>query len=149
MATTDLTVGGTGKLNAASEGHVHVVKATFNAVDNPLAAQNDVAQLINVPAESMVLSVKYKITQVEGAARLFSIGDGADINGYITTITANVLGNAANVLALAEGAPNTLVGYGNGKYYPTADTIDLNADTAGGLTGCIIEVIAVIADMSL
>lgn len=139
MATYDLTVGS--GVPALAEWREFIAEATFDASVQNLA-QNDVAQLIAVPAKTIITGVFWEIETVEGASRNFAIGDGDDTDGYITTTTANSLATGASGLSLTEGTPNTVTGYSNGKYYSAADTIDVLAVTSGGLTACKLRVIA-------
>lgn len=139
MATYDLTVGS--GIPALAEWREFIAEATFDASVQNLA-QNDVAQLIAVPAKTLITGVFWEIETVEGASRNFAIGDGSDTDGYITTTTANSLATGASGLSLTEGTPNTITGYSNGKYYSAADTIDVLAVTSGGLTACKLRVIA-------
>lgn len=139
MATYDLTVGS--GIPALAEWREFIAEATFNASVQNLA-QNDVAQLIAVPAKTIITGVFWEIETVEGASRNFAIGDGSDTDGYITTTTANSLATGTSGLSLTEGTPNTITGYSNGKYYSAADTIDVLAVTSGGLTACKLRVIA-------
>lgn len=139
MATYDLTVGS--GVPALAEWREFIAEATFDASVQNLA-QNDVAQLIAVPAKTLITGVFWEIETVEGASRNFAIGDGSDTDGYITTTTANSLATGASGLSLTEGTPNTVTGYSDGKYYSAADTIDVLAVTSGGLTACKLRVIA-------
>lgn len=139
MATYDLTVGS--GVPALAEWREFIAEATFDASVQNLA-QNDVAQLIAVPAKTIITGVFWEIETVEGASRNFAIGDGSDTDGYITTTTANSLATGTSGLSLTEGTPNTITGYSNGKYYSAADTIDVLAVTSGGLTACKLRVIA-------
>jgi len=141
MATIDRTADSKGTL-----GDPKVVTKTLDCnVDN--LAQNDIAQLIDVPANTYVLMVRWEVETVEGGARNFAIGDGSDTDGFVPTTSANSLASGAMALALAEAAPNTVGGYTNGKYYAAADTIDLLAVTADGLTGAKITVSALMVTM--
>lgn len=139
MATYDLTVGSAVPPAQIGAGRSFVMDATFTATSQALA-QNDVAQLIDIPANTLVERVYWEVTTVEGAARNFKIGDGADDDGFITTTSANSLTSGVSALNLTEGAPNTITGYSAGKYYSAADTLDLTAVTAGGLTTCVVKV---------
>lgn len=122
-------------------GNPMVVTQVFDGSVSTLA-QNDVATLINIPANTYVMKVFWEVETAEGAARNFALGDGADTDGYVTTTTANTLAAGSSDLALTEGAPNTVTGYSNGKFYSAADTLDLLAVTSGGLTTCKIRVSA-------
>lgn len=102
-------------------------------------AQNDVAEVVKIPAGTLILGVHWEVVTVEGAARYFAVGDGASTNGFITTTSANSLASGASALALTEGTPNTVIGFSAGKYYSAADTLDVLAVTSGGLTTCKIK----------
>lgn len=112
----------------------------FSKITSALVAQNEVVEAIPIEANTMVLGVRAEVLVVEGAARNFAIGDGATTNGYITTQSANTLAEFRTALLLTEAAPNTVTGFTNGKYYAAADTIDVLAVTAGGLTTAKIRV---------
>lgn len=120
----------------------------FTNTSNTLA-QNDIAELIAVPGNCYVQMVRWEVKTVEGAARNFSLGDGASATGYLASTSANAIAEGCSApVSLTEGAPNTVTGFSNGKYYPNADTIDLTAVTAGGLTTAKINVKAYIIDFN-
>ena len=122
-------------------GSVKRIKQTLDTSVNNLAL-NDVANLIPIPANSFVALVRYEVTTVEGGVATFEVGDGADTNGFADAIDANALGEGASgPVSLTEGAPNTVTGYSGGKYYATADTIDLKALAAMDAAVVDVEVI--------
>lgn len=139
MAIFDLTVSTGGQGPQAFSDRAGFVERLFDATAQNLA-QNDVAQLIHIPAKTLVLRVFWAVETVEGGARNFSLGDGGDTDGFVVSTTANTLASGVSGLVLTEGAPNTITGYSNGKYYSAADTLDLLAVTSGGLTGAKIRV---------
>jgi hypothetical protein len=49
-------------------------------------------------------------------------------------------------LVLAEAAPNTVLGYSNGKYYAAADTIDIK--TINAADAAVMRLWALVADCS-
>lgn len=104
------------------------------------AAQNDVIEALAIPAGTLIQGVMWEVETVEGAARNFAIGDGSNTAGFIASTSANSLASGCTALALTEGTPNTVTGYYGGKYYDTADTIDILAVTSGGLTTAKIRV---------
>lgn len=123
-------------------GNPYVITQVFDAASQNLA-QNDIAQLIDIPGKSWVDLVWWEVLTVEGAARNFALGDGDDDDGYETTTTGNSLASGVSgPVALTEGTPNTVTAYTGGKYYATADTLDLKAVTSGGLTALKIKVSA-------
>lgn len=88
-------------------------------------ANGDILEVISLPAKTYVLGVGLDVTTAEGGTCTVDIGDGSDGDGYLDGVDANTVASYATGLALAEGTPNTIVGYSNGKYYSAADTIDL------------------------
>ena len=147
MATKTLTKPGAGLAPFNRPYNSYQLENTidFSVAANVLA-QNDIAELIAVPANCSVIGIRWEILVVEGAARNFAIGDGAGTSSYIATTSANSLAEGAMALALTEGTPNTITGYSDGKYYAAADTIDILAVTSGGLTTCKLRVVADIRD---
>ncbi|MBF0256027.1 MAG: hypothetical protein HQL47_06120 [Gammaproteobacteria bacterium] len=136
MATIDASANG-----SATLGNPRVLTQVFDASENNLA-QTETAGVLNIPAKCRVLYVFWEVLTVEGAARNFSIGDGTDPDGWLTTTTGNTLANG-----VANGAYAVLTGASTGgKYYAAADQIDVIADTAGGLTGLKLKVSALIVD---
>lgn len=148
MATFNLAIGGSTAYPAADSRKTFVITKTFDATVQPLA-QNDIAQLINIPANTWVSLVRWEVKTVEGAARNFSIGDGVNASGFIASTSGNTLAEGVSgPVSLTEGAPNTVTGFSGGKYYPVADTLDLTAVTAGGLTACKIDVTIVMTNLN-
>ena len=115
-----------------------VIEGVFDATKRVLA-QNDTVEVLDIPAGTLVLGVQWEVETVEGAARNFAVGDGSDTDGFVTTTSANSATSGSTALAVAEGTPNTIVGYSAGKYYAAADTLDILAVTSGGLTTCKIR----------
>ena len=72
----------------------------------------DVVQCLDIPANSVVFKVGAKVLTAEAGTH--TLGDGADVDGYLTALDSSSTG-----VSLAGGA---LAG---GKYYSVADTIDL------------------------
>jgi hypothetical protein len=134
---TNLAVGGTTALPFGAPAGVVVTKRIDCSV-TPLTAA--VHEILNVPAGTLVARVSVKVTKADtgSSTRTFDIGDGAAAAGYFSNVDAKTLAHACTGLALTEGTPNTVTGFSNGKFYATADTIDLTADHA--LSDAIIEV---------
>lgn len=146
MTTYNLTKGGVAGIPVHGVNRVSVVSVEFDAGAQNLA-QNDIAELINIPANVWVPLVRWAVTKVEGAERNFSIGDGDDAAGWIASTSGNALADGVSgPVALTEGTPNTVTGFSGGKYYSVADTIDLTAVTAGGLTAMKLKLTVVMVD---
>lgn len=149
MATLDHTVGNYSYPYARGLARVFAFQELFDPAAKGVLAQNDVAQLIKIPANTWVFGVRWQVTKVEGAARNFAIGDGANTSGWIASTSANALATGySGPVALTEGAPNTVTGFSAGKFYSADDTLDVLAPTAGGLTTCQIKVAALAADLN-
>lgn len=99
---------------------------------------------IPVPAGTFVHVVGTVVSEVfDATTPTLTVGDGDDVDGYLDN-TDIALGTALTVttpaVKLAEDGGNP---YANGKYYPTADTIDFIWDdgtsgTTGQLKGFVI-----------
>lgn len=116
-------------------------------------AADDILPVINVPAGSFVRCAVQVVTPtVHADARSIDVGDGADVDGYVDGADTKTAGRYANAQLLQNAAPgaqvaaDTVIGYSFGKYYATADTIDIKAITAI-VTG-IVRVSALIHDIN-
>lgn len=110
-------------------------------------ASSDVYEVLNITAKSLVLRVGYDVTVAEGATATVGIGDGAAATGYATAVNLNSVGSGVSTLALTEGAPNTITGYSNGKYYTADDTIDLTLNHSS-IDLAVVRVWALVMDCS-
>lgn len=106
----------------------------------------DVLEVIRIPAKTQVLAVGLDVTTAEGGTLTIDVGDGADPDGYLDGVDANaVAGYSSTQTQLQEAAPNTLTyAYGFGKYYASADTIDVK--TVNAADTAVMKVWAVVAD---
>ena len=96
-------------------------------------AANDSLAVLNIPAKTFVMAVGIDVTTADGTASTVDIGEtGGDVDGWINGHNANAVGSACSTNnTLVEGTPNVFEpALGNGKYYATADTIDLLMLTA-------------------
>ena len=93
--------------------------AAIAAYKGSAVATSDVAQLVSIPAGSLVLNVAYKVITAEGATCTFSIGDGADVDGYGAAVNGNTTTDSCSFNCTSSPA------FGVGKYYSAADTIDV------------------------
>lgn len=110
---------------------MYTVEKTFDAaaaaVKNGTAIlANDVFELITVPAGTFVHGVRVDVLTAQGAASTFDVGDGATADGYHDGLDANDA--TVNVYSWDEDGTKTEA-FGHGKYYATADTIDLKCMT--------------------
>lgn len=131
MANIDLTLGGTTGVSetAARKQIVFINTIDFSITANNLVAA-DIGQMINVPAKFWMHTFGIRLDTVQGAVATAVFGDGADPNGWLAT-AVDLDGTAGDYFqsgkVLAEAAPNTFLDvYHPGKYYATADTIDID-----------------------
>ncbi len=134
MATTyKLTRGGANEdfseKHGESKWQTKLLEATLDCSKHNLGAA-DVAELIDIPAQTFVHKVFWSVEKAEGSAVTFDIGDGSDTDGYVDGANGNSVASGVNSLTLTEATPNTVTGYSNGKYYSAADTIDVLAVAA-------------------
>jgi len=106
----------------ASAPSFAILTGTFDASKRNLAAA-DVVELINVPAGTYVAKVFYKV-QTADATQTLNVGDGADVDGWVAAADVGTAGNTA-----AGGGAFAAAG----KYYTTADTIDLEVPSTKAL----------------
>lgn len=133
MPTYDLT--------ASNDSHpsyngmdIQIREKVFDATKRTLV-QNDVVELIDVAAGERVLSVDVQVLTADANAGTAEVGDGADTNGFVEAFNDAATGYTVGKAVLTEAAPPTFNGYTNGgKYYSAADTIDLKALGASGIT---------------
>lgn len=92
----------------------------------------DVVQALDIPAGMLVFSVGWQVETAYSTSSCsnysWDVGDGADPDGWLTAVYYS--GNASGVSSTYEdgvaGVYQTLYG---GKYYSTADTIDITVQT--------------------
>jgi len=133
MATYDLTL--------SNESHpsfngalVEVREKVFDATKRTLA-QNDVVELIDIAAGETVMKCDVNVLTADANAGTAEVGDGSDTNGFVEAFNDAATGVTLGKIVLTEAAPPTMNGYTNGgKYYSAADTIDLKALGASGIT---------------
>ena len=144
-AQVDATVGGTIGLPAQAQ-KAFVLENSYDFEANAQSG-GTVVQLINVPSNCFVQQVALLIVTGEAPGSVaLSVGDGSDTNGYFDAVAASnaaVFASQANVLA--AGSNNTYgVGYGGGKMYTAADTIDVIP--SGDISNALIRLKALVID---
>lgn len=122
------------------------IAAARSAAGATALTSGDVLEALPLPAKSLVLAVGLDVTTVEGGTLTIDVGDGSDTDGYLDGVDANTVASYASALALAEGTPNTVVGYGAGKYYSAADTIDVKLVNAAD--AAVVRLWALVVDAS-
>lgn len=127
MATlTEITDGS----QATRDLGVRIVKAEV-LVDFAVtpASNGDVVQVLNIPAGAKLMQVDTVIKTPEGGVLTANIGDATDPNGWDALIDLDAAAETETRSLPGTDALATI-----GKFYPTADTLDLtltaDADTA-------------------
>ena len=100
------------------------------------AAQNDILQVLDVPAETLVINAGLEVLTALSSSVTLDMGDGDTVDIYVDGDT-NATGYAA------QHADTTNVG----KTYGSADTIDVKVLDAASSAGKI-RVFAVMCDIS-
>lgn len=113
--------------------------------------QNDIVQLIQIPANTLVLGVSFRVETVSSNLADFDIGDGAVTDGYIDGASMATINDGCSwVTTFNEATPNTTAdGMSLGKFYTVADTIDLKQNTAATVVTGKLLVQAVMIDMNI
>lgn len=113
-----------GGCNAAGTPAYSVITNTYDASRCTTAATDSVVML-TIPARTYVQSVFYEVL-LGDATQTADIGDGDDPNGWVPAADVATTGNSGcSSIALTNGTNESITGYTGGKYYATADTIDL------------------------
>jgi len=101
--------------NAAGAPAQTVLTGTFDASKRGLTtAGADVAEVMNIPAGTLVHNVFIEVVNANGVASTVDVGDSADPNGYVAAANANALGFTQGAGALIAAA---------GKFYAAASKI--------------------------
>jgi len=112
--------------------------------------QNDIVQLIQVPANTLVMAVAFSVTTASSNMADFDIGDDATTDGYIDGASmATVNDGCSWVTTFNEATPNTTAdAFSLGKFYTAANTIDLKQNTNATVITGVLKVKAVMLDMN-
>ena len=131
--------------DAGTVGHSAIKRVPYlveNTVDmsafDPTNSPADTVQMINVPAETFVLSAGMEVITASSSSVTWTLGDGIDPNRYVTTSEGT---NAAAHKAVVAHASNT------GCVYASADTLDLVVGGAQDTAGKV-RVWAIMCDIS-
>jgi|TARA_B100001939_G_C16930235_1_gene613627 hypothetical protein len=141
MATWTITGGGnTG--HSADGKKVRVISEIVDFSEFTIST-NDVIQVIELPANSLVLYAGLDVLTADSAGNsgTLSLGDGADVDRYVSASTATAGIETTRARAGDSSLGTTSIGY---AYYAAADTIDLV--NATGSINAKVRVFAVVAD---
>jgi len=102
-----------------------LITAARSAAGATALGAGDILQALHVPANTFVISAGLNVLTAEGGTQTFDLGDGTDPDGYLDGVDGNAVAGFGPAHVLTEGTPNVIIGLGKGKYYSSADTIDL------------------------
>ena len=141
MATWTITGGGNTGHSAAGK-KVRVISEIVDFSEFTIST-NDVIQVIELPANSLVLYAGLDVLTADSAGNsgTLSLGDGADVDRYVSASTATAGIETTREKAGDSSLGTTSIGY---AYYAAADTIDLV--NATGSINAKVRVFAVVAD---
>jgi hypothetical protein len=147
-------VDGAPAFEPADDNDVFVIKNRLDFADLETypaggVTSASVVQLLNVPANSYITAVYATVSTqwgTSGETAACIIGDGSDTNGYMTALD---LGPTSTGVSKSAGAY-----FDAGRYYSSADTIDLVVDTLRGskaartdlrsaVTDAVIDIMAI------
>jgi len=141
-ATYDVTDGGATKLMELRQT-AGVWFKKFNLQDllteagaGTVAEVDDYFELLNIPPRTTVLMGGVIPTIADGAVLTASLGDGAQVDGFANGVDLNTTTALATLVGDAYGFTAA-----QGKYYATADTLDLKIVTIGAQTSHLAEFI--------
>lgn len=154
MSTYSVITGSGVNAYLNNQDGVYAVTATldFTKINSGSGTvQNDIVQLIQVPANTLVLGVSFRVATVSSNMADFDIGDGSVTDGYIDGASmATVNDGCSWVTTFNEATPNTTAeGMSLGKFYTTADTIDLKQNTNATVVTGVLKVKALMIDCNI
>lgn len=114
----DLTVGGTQRVDEALGRKAFVISNEVDCAKDAVPADG-IVQLINIPADYMVIGVRTQVLTPEGAALDIDVGDGSTVNKYgdaldgnaatdnlYSTVGMNASASVLQVMFKADGTDN-------------------------------------------
>jgi hypothetical protein len=129
MATIDLTGnGGAGEVPYNGQGKVYVIKTTVDLTAGAIT-ENDIYQVLAIPANTLVRSCAYRTdTAAVGTTLTIDVGVTGD-----DSLLANTDGKATagTIVHTAIGVAEASV---QGVLYTSDDTIDVTMDVATSIT---------------
>lgn len=155
---TNQVVGGNTAFSARDAGKVYTVSKTLDFADLNVTT-NDVVQLLAFTADVRVIAVQAEVVTLSttnaNTTQTLTIGDGSDVDGWVTSLSMLSAAKASSVPAIttaltnnphAFGISTATAAYGLGKHYTSADTID--AKVAGDLVDGSFIVRATLIDFN-
>lgn len=116
-----------------------------NVVDLAGVATGDVVQCLAIGAKTLVQNVFVEVLTPTGLTSTATVGDGAGANSFDASMDLNA---AAGTRTFGVGGTDAYVS-ADGKYYASADTIDLTCTiTSGPIVAGKVKVIAICVDLN-
>lgn len=134
MATIDLTGTGPtdGKLPVSGVGKNIVFKATHDLTAGAITQAN-IYQVLAIPANVLVKAVKILwVTPAVGTTLTIDVGDGAGSNSWDASVDGKTTAGAWTHSAVGTDAYAAAAA--RGKFYSSADSIDMVMTTATSIT---------------
>jgi len=103
------------------------------------ASANDVIQAINIPADTLVTEIIVHQETAEGGTATIDVGDGDNADGWLDGADINSSTTDAVYSSLKHGGTDEAYGKNGGKWYGSADTIDVVANN--NLDNAVIDII--------
>jgi len=117
------------------------VVISFSSTTN---VANDIFQCITLPANTYVVTAGIDVITADtaGNSGTVGLGDGADVDRYISTAATT----SAGLMTIRERAGTGVMGTTSIAYgtYAASDTIDIKITT--GAVNCVVRVFAITAD---
>lgn len=148
--TTYATYTGSGSGFPAKRSGVYRItgEVDFSTINSGSGTvQNDVIQALYIPAGTFVLGVGHKVTTASSNLDDFDIGDDATTDGYVDGDTAVTADTAMNFSFDTDGTMTEA--FGNGKFYATANTIDIKQNTNATVVTGVIKLAALAIDVNV
>lgn len=134
MANIDLT--GVGPTSGVQKwdgiNKMYVLKSVVDLTGSAIV-ENDVYQLLAIPADTLVMQVKVEmITPAVGTTLTMDVGDGAGVDSWDADVDGK--GVAGTFTTSTVGTDAYAVAAAIGKFYDAADSIDIVMDVATAIT---------------
>ena len=116
----------------AGVGKVYVLKQTVDLTGDAIV-DDDIYRCLCIPEDTMVLQVKVKIvTAAVGTSLAMDVGDGDGANSWDDAIDAKATADTWTTSIVGTDAYAVCANLG--KFYETADTIDVVMEAASSIT---------------
>jgi len=146
MAVTHTAEKGLEQQQSAVANPVYVMSNTVDMAAGNFATaivNTDILQCLSIPAGVFVIAVFTEVITATDTAAAGTLGDGAGANSWDAAVD---LDGTAGVVTFST--PGTDAYATTGKFYATADTIDIVMDQAVTITTGVVKVSALCIDVA-